>query len=56
MTSSKSEMSVQYIHNVYSMDKTKLAELSDAKRGANAKKSTSSKTAKAAAAKVAPVK
>lgn len=59
MTSPKSDMSVQYIHNVYSMDKTKLADTSGAKRGANGQKAANAKApkaAKASSAKAAPVK
>jgi hypothetical protein len=45
MTSPKNEMSVQYIHNVYSMDKSKLAAKPAAPRAA-ADKEAAAKPAK----------
>ncbi|HET6431304.1 hypothetical protein [Dyella sp.] len=46
MTSPKNEMSVQYIHDVYSMDKTKAAGQPAAKRAAVAKPAAAAKAAK----------
>lgn len=55
MTSPKNEMSVQYIHNVYSMDKTKAAGQPAAKRAPADKPAAAAKTAKPRS-KAAPVK
>ena len=46
MTSPKNEMSVQYIHNVYSMDKSKLTAKPAAPRAAADKDAPAAKTAK----------
>lgn len=55
MTSPKIEMSVQDIHNVYSMDKTKLTAKPAAPRAAADKESVAAKVSKPRS-KVAPVK
>ncbi|MFK2905395.1 hypothetical protein ISP17_15635 [Dyella ginsengisoli] len=46
MTSPKTEMSVQYIHNVYSMDKSKLTAKPAAPRAAAGKEAAVAKAAK----------
>lgn len=46
MTSPKNEMSVQYIHNVYSMDKSKLTAKPAAPRTAPDKQAVATKAAK----------
>ncbi|MGA0588750.1 hypothetical protein ACO2Q2_16725 [Dyella sp. KRB-257] len=46
MTSPKTEMSVQYIHNVYSMDKSKLTAKPAAPRAATGKEAAVVKAAK----------
>jgi hypothetical protein len=46
MTSPKTEMSVQYIHNVYSMDKSKLTAKPAAPRAAAGKQAAVAKAAK----------
>jgi hypothetical protein len=48
MTSPKSEMSVEYIHNVYSLEKTKVTDKAALKRTAANKQAAAAKAAKAA--------
>lgn len=47
MTSSKSDMSVQYIHDVYSMAKTKVTDQAAKKRTTDNKRAAAVKKAKA---------
>jgi hypothetical protein len=50
MTASKSDLSVQYIHNVYSMDKAKVAAATNKPKPAAAKVAASTAKSKASTA------
>lgn len=56
MTSSKSDMSVQYIHDVYSMAKTKVTDKAAQKRTAANKQAAAAKAVKAPRAKASAAK